>query len=233
MSGLKWVMTENDSAGTDPLWTASGWKIAHQCALGWPHLMCNTELMRPGQFLGTVQEYPRREKKPHTQHTHTKRGREESKKRERTFYKFRYKLVVLSPASVFPSPPHSFISPSFLSPISAHRMKLDFAEWVLCSVAGSAYYFLCCHEDWWLFIVLFLPFFPLFLYPPVSSSRRFALPRPAATLPLQRTSSRRSCKHIFSSVIGHNKSEHGNTLQHVGGFRRGSAGEGMLTSNED
>lgn len=26
LSGPKWVMTENDSAGTDPHWTASGWK---------------------------------------------------------------------------------------------------------------------------------------------------------------------------------------------------------------
>lgn len=96
--------------------------------------MCNTELRRPGQFLGTVQEHPRRKKK---------REGGEQKKRENISQTFRFNSAVLSTASVF------FLHlPSSLSLVPADRMKLvDIEEWVLCSIAGSVYYSPCSREN--------------------------------------------------------------------------------------
>lgn len=152
MSGQKWVMTENDSAGTDPLWTASGWKIAHQCALGRLHLICNTELRRLGQFFGTFWEHPRR-----IENTHIKReGRREESKEERTFHKHSDLTLQFCQQQVCFSFASSLLQlPSFLSPVSADGMKLEVEEWVHCSVTGSVYYSLCSHENWWLLCLVF------------------------------------------------------------------------------
>nr|CBN81745.1 MAGUK p55 subfamily member 7 [Dicentrarchus labrax] len=63
--------------------------------------------------------------------------------------------------------------------------------------------------------------------------RRLALPRPVATLQFQKTSSRRSCKHLSSSVIGPNKLEHDYTLQQVGGRRRAGFRRSFRLSRRD
>ena len=99
-------------------------------------------------------------KKQHTHthtHTHPKRGREGSDRGEGTIDKHSDLTLQFCQQQV------CFSVTSFLlqlfHQVSADIMKLvHIGEWVLCCLAGSVYYSLCGHGNWWFYCAFFFLF---------------------------------------------------------------------------